>query len=380
MTDVAVPIKVWKSAAWTDRLQSWAEFAARLGPPGLVADPRWLSAICDGLRQEPFAIEATDGGRVVGLLLLSLVKSPWFGRFLVSLPYVNTAGVVAVDSSIAASLVDRAVKLADDLNVRYLELRHEVECPHPALTERLTSKVHMRLKLPASANELWKQLKPKVRNQVRKAEKQEFAIEWGGKELLAAFYEVFSLNMRDLGTPVFGRRLFSSILARFGSEAEFCIVRQGRRPIAGGLLLHGNGVTQVPSASSLRSFNSTCVNMLMYWRLLERAIARGQRVFDFGRSTIDSNTFQFKSQWVKNLSRPSGSTTSARVQSAACGRIGQLWCAVRVWRRLPVWLTRLIGPSIVAGSHKFAMAKPDSATKSDSVVSDSCNARLAGNE
>ena len=61
--------------------------------------------------------------------------------------------------------------------------------------------------------------------------------------------------------------------------------------------MHGPGVTEVPSASSLRSHNATNANMLMYWHLLQRAISRGQQVFDFGRSSRDSNTFRFKKQW-----------------------------------------------------------------------------------
>ena len=218
------------------------------------------------------------------------------------------------------------------------------------LTEQLTSKVHMRLKLPASADELWMQLKPKVRNQVRKAEKQQFTVHCGGLELLEPFYEVFSRNMRDLGTPVFGRQLFSSILSSFGDEAEFCVVQKGQRPIAAGLLLHGNGVTQVPSASSLRSFNSTCVNMLMYWHLLQRAIARSQGVFDFGRSTVDSSTFQFKSQWgaqpqpaVWQYYVRKGTIKDMRVES------GKYRLFIALWRRLPVSISRVIGPVIVRG-------------------------------
>ena len=62
-------------------------------------------------------------------------------------------------------------------------------------------------------------------------------------------------------------------------------------------LLHGKGVTEVPSASSLRRASATNANMLMYWHLLERAVQRGQLVFDFGRSTRDSNTYRFKKQW-----------------------------------------------------------------------------------
>jgi len=45
-------------------------------------------------------------------------------------------------------------------------------------------------------------LPAKARNQVRKGQKQPFTVHWGGEPLLADFYEVFSRNMRDPGTPV----------------------------------------------------------------------------------------------------------------------------------------------------------------------------------
>ena len=71
--------------------------------------------------------------------------------------------------------------------------------------------------------------------------------------LLDDFYAVFSRNMRDLGTPVFGRRLFQAIAEMLPEQAEYCVVRHGRRPVAAALLVHGDGVTEVPSASALRS-------------------------------------------------------------------------------------------------------------------------------
>jgi hypothetical protein len=37
--------------------------------------------------------------------------------------------------------------------------------------------------------------------------------------------------------------------------------------------------------------------MLLYWAMLDLAIARGCRVFDFGRSTADSPARRFKGQW-----------------------------------------------------------------------------------
>src|SRR5262249_9739278 len=144
-----------------------------------------------------------------------------------------------------------------------------------------------------SVDRLWKQMSAKVRNQVRKGEKQGLTVHWGGLELLPEFYRVFSHNMRDLGTPVYGRALFRAILGQFPDRAEFCIVRADRRPIAASLLLHGWGVSEVPSAGALRKFNHTNANMLMYWHLLQRAMERHQDIFDFGRSSTESSTFRF---------------------------------------------------------------------------------------
>ncbi len=312
--------------------------------------PACLDAVARGLKHRPYYLEAVRGERTVGVLPLAYVSSFLFGRFLVSLPYLNYGGVLAEDETSAGLLIDKAVELADKLNVRYLELRHEQSISHPALTHTRTDKVHMRLALPDSPGQLWDQISAKVRNQVRKGQKQDFSVTFGGEELLSAFYQVFSENMRDLGTPVFSKQLFRRILQTFPGRAELCVVRDGNKPIAGALLTHGQGVTEVPSASSLRSYNPTNVNMLMYWHLLERAVLRGQVVFDFGRTSEDANTFRFKKQWgakpfpaVWQYYVRQGELGDTRKENPRYERM------IRLWKRLPVWLTRWIGPAIVRG-------------------------------
>jgi FemAB-related protein (PEP-CTERM system-associated) len=332
------------------RLPALEEYVSRGKHVPLGRSPRWLGVLARGLGHTPYALEAAEGGRTRGLLPLAHVRSVLFGRFLVSLPYLNSNGVVADDDEAARGLVDEAVRLADALGVRHLELRHERPLEHPALTGRNLRKVHMRLPLPDFPGPLWEGLPGKVRNQVRKGEKGGFAVAWGGPELLPEFYAVFSRNMRDLGTPVYGRGFFRAVLEEFPGDAELCVVRAGRLPVAAALLLHGRGVTEVPSASSLRDFNSACPNMLMYWKLLERAVSRGQAVFDFGRSTREGSTFRFKKQW-------GALPEEAAWQSyERAGRPGDVrpdnprfrrW--IGVWRRLPVGLTRLLGPVIVRG-------------------------------
>lgn len=312
--------------------------------------PEWLEILREGLRHEPYYIVATLEGRSRGVLPLAFVKSRLFGRFLVGLPYLNLGGVHADEPSTAAALIDRAVELADRLDVRYLELRHERRWEHPALTHEITSKVHMRLALPPTAGELWDSLSSKVRSQVRKATKNGVSVHWGRDEFVGRFYEVFSRNMRDLGTPVYPRRMFEKMVEVFQGDAEICVTEYQDQTVAAGILVHGHGIGDVPSASSLRSLNRLNGNMLLYWHLLSRAIERGQQIFDFGRCSLESPTYKFKRQWgaephpaVWQYYVRHGDPQAMRPDASKNQR------RIAIWRRLPVWLTRLIGPPIVRG-------------------------------
>ncbi len=341
--------RLLSGASLTDALPRLVDYTQRGDRSHPAGHPLWLYVLKEGLGHVPYAIEGTKGSETIGYLPLSFVRSTLFGRFLASLPYLNTGGVSADDHSVATGLIDRAVRLGRELNVRHLELRHEEPVAHPELNLTRSNKVHMRLALPDYPGPLWAGFPAKVRNQVRKAEKCGLTVHWGTADLLAEFFGVFATNMRDLGTPVYSQKLFHAVLRHFPDSAELCLVRKEGRAIAGALVVHGRGVTEVPSASSLRAFNSLCPNMLLYWSLLDRAIQRGQSLFDFGRATRDGNTFRFKKQWGA-VEVPAtwqyalnGTPADLRPDNPRYSRF------IRVWRKLPVRLTRLIGPAIVRG-------------------------------
>ena len=337
-------IRVHTRSDLNEAVPRLAAFAATNKPFWLSRHPAWLQVLRYGLGHEPYLLEASADGQTSGFLPLAFVQSTLFGRFLVSLPYLNVGGAIAADAETTHRLLDAAVALADDLRVRYLELRHETHLEHPALTAKLTHKVHMRLQLPSFPGPLWTELPAKVRNQVRKGQKHGLSVAWGGRELLPEFYAVFSENMRDLGTPVYGLGLFAQVLRSFPERAELCVVRQNDSPLAAALLLHGEGVTEVPSASSLRAFNKTNANMLMYWHLLERAIERQQDIFDFGRSTPDSGPYEFKQQWG---AAPAPSVWQYYVRR---GAIGELRRQPEVSAHGPRLATLAVAPHALVGA------------------------------
>jgi len=209
-------------------------------------------------------------------------------------------------------------------------------------------KVNMTLTLPSDADVLWRRLDKTVRNQVRKAAKAGLTIEVGGTDQLADFYDVFAARMRDLGSPVHSRQFLAAVLDSFGSRARIVLVRKDDLAVGGLIAIRFNDRLAVPWAACRQEYFSLCPNMLLYWETLRRACGEGVRQFDFGRSTRDSGTYRFKRQWgaaeeplfwytIPLRQRPGSATAGA-------GRRAEL--AIKAWQRLPLSLTRRIGPHI----------------------------------
>jgi FemAB-related protein (PEP-CTERM system-associated) len=308
----------------------------------------WRSVFEHAFGHQCVYLSAQASSAIVGVLPLVLFRSLLFGRFAVSLPFVNYGGVVADDEAVARALVARAKTVAERRRLSYVELRH-IGARFSDLPAK-RHKVAMWLTLPNDVATLWELLDRKVRNQIRKAEKSGLAVESGGSALIDDFYKVFARNMRDLGTPVYSRRLFERVLAEFPAESRLFVVRLRGEPVAGGGTITWRSVCENPWASSLREHRSLCPNMLLYWAMLKAAVEGGATRFDFGRSTPHEGTFYFKQQWGATPTPVAweylllGGRKSLPGLSPANPKFRLM---IEAWKRLPVPLATAVGPRIV---------------------------------
>ena len=308
----------------------------------------WMKVIREGFGHGTVGLMARDGGgKVRGVLPLVHMKSSLFGNFLVSLPFVNYGGVLTDSPEAATSLLAAAVELRDRCGARHVELRHLREEPLPLACKR--HKVTMLLPLADDPEQQWQGFNAKLRNQVRKAEKSGLTARVGGRELLDDFYEVFVRNMRDLGTPVYGRRFFERVLTNFPDSTRIIGVYLEGRVIAAGIASWYRDTLEVPWASSNKDYKTLCPNNHLYWESIRFAIEHGFSTFDFGRSTPGEGTYKFKEQWGARPKplfwqyalRPGGSLPELNPDNPKYD------LAIRAWQKLPLWLTRIIGPGIV---------------------------------
>lgn len=308
----------------------------------------WRRIVETSFGHRTFYLKAeVQQGKLNGVLPLVRLRSRLFGDFLVSLPYVNYGGPCADDDATAQALITRAIDLAAAEGIHHLEVR--MATPEGFGLRSRSAKVSMRLPLPRSAGDLWNAFPAKLRSQVKRAQQEPVTVRIGREDQLDAFYKVFSINMRDLGTPVYGRRFFAAILRELPESTWVCTVSLKDEPVAAGFLIGFRGTLEMPWASSQRRFNRLSPNMLLYWSALKFACEQGYGEFDFGRSSPESGPYRFKAQWGATpvplnwhywvhhgAPLPDLNPQNPRYQTA-----------IRIWRHLPVALTRVIGPAIV---------------------------------
>jgi FemAB-related protein (PEP-CTERM system-associated) len=323
----------------------WDEYVQAFPGSSIYHLSAWKRVLEPSLGHPAYYLYAEDEDKgLVGVLPLTHMKSWLFGSRLISLPCFNYGGVCAGDSAVQMALIRQAMEIARTVGAQHIELRQAESYPWQLPVKQ--HRVAMVLDLPGSWSALWQGFSAKLRNQIRKGEQQGFEFRQGGEEELESFYQVFSRNMRDLGTPVQGKKLFQAVLATFPERARICTVYRGAKPLASGLVLGFRDTLEIPWASSLREYNSSCANMLLYWGVLRYACDAGYAFFDFGRSAPCSGTCRFKAQWGAKPRplywyywlREGGDLPALHPENP------KYHLAIQLWKRMPLPLSRALGP------------------------------------
>jgi FemAB-related protein (PEP-CTERM system-associated) len=330
-----------------DDAGEWRRMAYGLPGSRLAHAFEWAGVVRQAYGHRPLYLAAVDEQGHSALLPAVIVRRPFFGTVVASMPFLDGGGPCSSSPALATALVTTLMREAARVGARHVEIRSAQKLN--LATVPLEHKVNMVLPLPDDPQLLWTGLDRTVRNQVRKAERSGLSVETGGAEHLDAFYTIYSSRMRDLGSPPHDRAFFRAALNQFAARARVLLVRKGGATIGGLIAIAFKDALVVPWASCLTAHLQLCPNMLLYWEAIRGACAQGLRSFDFGRSTRGSGTFRFKRQWgavetpLYWYSMPVGSR-QAPAPSATPSQGGSR--LVEIWRHLPLGLTRTVGPLV----------------------------------
>jgi len=291
---------------------------------------------------------AEQGGAIVGVLPLGQVKHLLFGHALISVPFCVAGGVLADSPQIQRALEDEAVALAQRLGVDHLEVRNQ----RPQREDWLRKDglyVGFRRELSEDHEANMQAIPRKQRAMVRKGIKAGLVGE--PDEGIDNLYQAYSQSVRNLGTPVFPKKHFQAIREQFGEDVDVLTIRHQGQVVASVMNYYFRDQVLPFYGGGISAARNLAANDFMYWEVMRRAVERGCRVFDFGRSKVDTGSYRFKKHWgfepeplnyeyflVKASAMPELNPNNPKYA-----------LFIKAWKRLPIGISRAIGPWLAKG-------------------------------
>ena len=331
------PLDASSSSAWDTFVESCPEatFFHKAG---------WKQVIEDSFGHKTHFLYAEKGGAIEGVLPLGHVKSMLFGNALISAPFCVYGGIAAISDEARIALDKAASSLARELGVDYLEMRnysqrHENR-PHKELY------VTFRKDLDPDPEENLKAIPRKQRAMVRKGIKAGLTAVIDND--IDRLYDAYAESVRNLGTPVFSKKYFENLKKVFTDSCEMLIVEHQGQLVSGVMNFYFRDEVLPYYGGGTEQARDLKANDFMYWEVMRRAVEKGIKVFDYGRSKEGTGSYRFKKHWgfepqplfyefdlVKASSMPDINPLNPKYQMF-----------ISMWKRLPLSVSNVVGPWI----------------------------------
>lgn len=339
------------SRIWIDQLrageeQQWDEFV-RSSPAGTFCHlSGWKRVVEKALGHRCYGLVARNERGISGVFPIARVRSALFGDCLVSIPLAVYGGVCADDSDSYFGLLKAGSDLANQLGVKYLEMRNQAERFPSSLPGR-DLYVTFTQDLSPGPEKLLQGLPRDTRYAVRKSMKA--GLDWTEDISLDEFYEIYAHSVHRLGTPVFSKQLFVRFQSEFPKQCRLFGVRRGKIAIAGVLCFYFRDQVMPYYGGSLPEYYKDSPNNFMYWNLIRQSCQEGYRTFDFGRSKRGTGSFHFKSAWsMQETELPYRYQLIRAKDVPQMSPIDEKFrTPVSLWKRLPFPLTKILGPRLI---------------------------------
>jgi FemAB-related protein (PEP-CTERM system-associated) len=326
--------------------EAWDEFV-RSTPDGTFFHlSGWRDVIEEAFGHKTYYLLARRDGAIVGVLPLTAIRSAIFGHSLLSNAFSVYGGALACDHEAYDKLVAECVRLGRELKLSYVEFRaNRIADRSWVCREGLY--VTFRRQIYADVEANMKAIPRKQRAMVRKGIANGLVSRLDKD--VENLHEIYARSVHQLGTPVFSKRYFALLKAKFSDSCDVLTVFHHERPIASVMNFYFRDEVLPYYGGGTAAARALAGNDFMYWEVMRRACERGCKLFDFGRSKIGTGSYDFKRYWgfeptplsyqylsLDNKALPANNPLNPKFQ-----------LMIAVWRRLPFFLTKIAGPQIV---------------------------------
>lgn len=323
----------------------WDAFVADHAAGSFFHLSGWQEVMERGFGHRTHYLMAWSGERVAGVLPLVHLSSRLFGNSLVSNAFCVGGGPLGEDATATEALDAAAIALAGRLDVDFLEYRCAPPRPEGWHT-RSDLYFNFARPLDPDPEKNLLAIPRKQRAEVRKGLK--LGLEAVIEGTIDRFYDLYAESVRNLGTPVFGKRYFKALKDVFGEACEILVVLRGSEPVSALMSFYFRDRVLPYYAGGGIAARGASAHEFMYWDVMRRGSLTGMRCFDFGRSKLGTGSFAFKKNWGFV---PEPLTYGYRLRKLdAVPEINPLNPKYRLfvglWKRLPLGISKTLGPCI----------------------------------
>lgn len=305
----------------------------------------WRNAVTGALGYDAPYLIAKRGARIVGVLPLVHAKTRLFGNALISTAFSVGGGILADDEIAADDLAQAAIALGADRKVETLELR-STKAAFDGWPTKAETYASYTAPLHADADERLKAIPRKKRADVRKGIKADYPVDTNAS--VDTFYELYARNLHALGTPVMPKKWYAALKDSFGDACEISAVIGPDGPTVALLSFYFKDtvypyyVGANAAARKLHAFDH------VYWTQMERAVARGCKTYDFGRSKIGTGAADYKKHWgFEGVPLEYQFHLFGDAQMPDLNPNNPKYARfVKIWQKLPFAATKVLGPIV----------------------------------
>lgn len=329
----------------SETIPLWDDFVVSCREATFFHRAGWQNVIEKAFGHQTWFLYAEQNQQIQGVLPLVQVKSYLFGHALSSLPFCVYGGIVAVNDQARVLLDQAAQELATRLAVDYLEYRNIIPYHSEWITKGLY--VTFRKEIDSDVEKNMLAIPRKQRAMVRKGIKNN--LQSSIDKDIDQFFYAYSTSVHRLGTPVFPKKYFRLLKSTFGDDCELMIISSDKKIVSAVMSFYFRNEVLPYYGGGIDEARDLAANDFMYWELMRRSCEKGIKVFDFGRSKLDSGSYSFKKNWGfepqplyyeyqlhKAKAVPDHNPLNPKYRYF-----------IKAWQKMPLALANFIGPHIV---------------------------------
>jgi CelD/BcsL family acetyltransferase involved in cellulose biosynthesis len=333
----------WDTLLWTHPHSTFFHSAA------------WAKTLADAYGFQSRYVVATSGDELRGLLPMMEARSWLCGTRGVSLPFTDECAPLVTPGVTAESLLGVATHEGQARGWKFLELRggHELLNGVPESTSFhghvLRFYGHV-LGLNAKPEDAFEKFDASVQRNIRKAEREGVAVEFGTDlESVRAYYALHCRTRTKHGAPPQPFRFFESLCANILEKGHgfVALAKHQGRAIAGAVFFRFARTAIYKFSASDDRFQELRGPNMVIWQSIRRLIDAGVMEFDFGKtSRANEGLRRFKSQWgaeervIRYIRYDFSSRRFIQIPDLAAG------AQAPIVALMPVFLSRWIGRAV----------------------------------